>query len=250
MQPILIIPSRRASTRLPHKPLHLIAGKPLIAHVYERARAAFDGRIVVACCDARVAALIQSLGGEAVLTDPDLPSGTDRVCAAYKQTADKNAADTDIIINLQGDMALFPKDLIQHTLAVFKNVPTDVATAVCRMSAVDAADPSAVKVAFEASEDSTFGKALYFSRAAIPYGAKQFFKHIGIYAYTKKSLTDFVASDVGHLEDIEKFENLRGLSLGQRFGAAIVDGDYFSVDTLHDVKKVEEYLSKKDIYVI
>ena len=243
MQPILIIPSRLASTRLPHKPLHLIAEKPLIAHVYERARAAFDGRIVVACCNTRVIALVKSLGGEAVLTDPDLPSGTDRVFAAYKQIAGQNTTNDDIIINLQGDMAIFPKDLIQHTLAVFKNVPTDIATAVCRIPVADVADPSTVKVAFEASEDSIFGKALYFSRAVIPYGAKQFFKHIGIYAYTKKSLIDFVASGVGHLEDIEKLENLRGLSLGQRFGAAIVDGDYFSVDTLHDVKKVEEYLS-------
>ncbi len=244
MQPILIIPSRLASTRLPYKPLHLIAGKPLIAHVYERARAAFDGRIVVACCDDRVSALIESLGGEAVLTDPGLPSGTDRVFAAYKHIVTNKTSDDDIIINLQGDMAIFPKDLIQQTLAVFKNIATDVATAVCRMPIADITDPSAVKVAFEASEASTFGKALYFSRAAIPYGAKQFFKHIGIYAYTKKSLTDFVSSDVGHLEDIEKLENLRGLSLGQRFGAAIVDGDYFSVDTLHDVKKIENYLTK------
>lgn len=241
MKSILIIPSRLASTRLHEKPFHLINEKPLIQHVLERARAAYHGRIVIACCDKRVKNLIESLGGEAVLTDPDLPSGTDRVYEAYQ----KIGADEDIIINLQGDMAVFPIDLIQKTLNVFSHVPSDVVTAMSKLE-YDMINPSYVKVAFEENINSTdnfiFGRAHYFSRAPIPYGSKHFFKHIGIYISTKKALEEFVKAPVSHLEATEKLEQLRGLALNHRYGITLVDGDYFSVDTIEDVKLVEEYL--------
>jgi 3-deoxy-manno-octulosonate cytidylyltransferase (CMP-KDO synthetase) len=241
MKSILIIPSRMASTRLHEKPFHVINGRPLIQHVYERAKAAYHGRIVVACCDERVKTLVESLGGEAVLTTPDLPSGTDRIYEAYT----KIGADEDIIINLQGDMAIFPGDLIHKTLDVFNHVPSDVVTAMSKLDH-DILNPSLVKVAFEkhplSTYDSTFGRAHYFSRAPIPYGAKYFFKHIGIYIYTKEALAEFVKAPVSVLEEIEKLEQLRGLTLGHRYGVTLVDGDYYSVDTIEDVKLVEEFL--------
>ena len=241
MKPILIIPSRLASTRLPKKPLHMIAGKPLIQHVFERAKASYDGRIVVACCDNRVKKLIESLGGEAVLTDPNAPSGTDRIFEAYQAVGNGE----DIIINLQGDMAVFPKDLIQKTLDVFKHVPSDVVTAMSALNE-DVANPSYVKVAFEkntaSTDDALFGRAHYFSRAMIPYGAKQFYKHIGLYIYTKDALAEFVKAPVAQLEATEQLEQLRGLALGHRYGVTLVDGDYFSVDTIDDVTLVECYL--------
>lgn len=243
MKPILIIPSRLASTRLPEKPLHMIAGKPLIQHVFERARASYDGRIVVACCDDRVKKLIESLGGEAILTDPNAPSGTDRIFEAYTKVGNNE----DIIINLQGDMAVFPKDLIQKTLDVFKHVPSDVVTAMSALND-DIANPSYVKVAFEKSktsnDDASFGRAHYFSRSVIPYGAKQFYKHIGLYIYTKAALAEFVKAPVAQLEATEQLEQLRGLALGHRYGITLVDGDYFSVDTIDDVHLVEIYLKK------
>jgi 3-deoxy-manno-octulosonate cytidylyltransferase (CMP-KDO synthetase) len=241
MKPILIIPSRLASTRLPQKPLHMIAGKPLIQHVYERAKACFDGRIVVACCSDLVKNLIESLGGEAVLTPPDLPNGTDRIFNAYQKVGN----DEDLIINLQGDMAVFPGDLIPKTLAVFKHLPCDVSTAVCLVSE-DINNPSYVKVAFEQqkvdSEGTIFGRAQYFSRAVIPHGAQHIYKHIGIYIYTKAALAEYVTGPVSMLEATEQLEQLRGLALNHRYGVTVVEGDYFSVDTPHDVNLVESYL--------
>ena len=244
MKPILIIPSRLASTRLPEKPLHVIAGKPLIQHVFERAKTSYDGRIVVACCDDRVRGLIESLGGEAILTDPNAPSGTDRIFEAYQKVGNGE----DIIINLQGDMAVFPQDLIQKTLDVFQHVPSDVVTAMSALND-DVVNPSYVKVAFERSAASTehaiFGRAHYFSRAVIPYGAKQFYKHIGLYIYTKAALAEFVKAPVAQLEETEQLEQLRGLALGHRYGVTLVDGDYFSVDTIDDVNLVESYLKSR-----
>jgi len=243
VKPILIIPSRLASTRLPEKPLHMIAGKPLIQHVFERAKASYDGRIVVACCDVRVQNLIESLGGEAVLTNPDAPSGTDRIFDAYKKVGNNE----NIIINLQGDMAVFPKDLIKKTLDVFAYVPSDVVTAMSALND-DVSNPSYVKVAFEKSDESTddavFGRAHYFSRAAIPHGATQFYKHIGLYIYTKDALSEFVKAPVSQLEANEQLEQLRGIALGHRYGAILVDGDYISVDTRDDVNLVERYLER------
>ena len=246
MKSILIIPSRLDSTRLPEKPLHIITGKPLIQHVFERARASYDGRIVVACCDNRVKSLIEHLGGEAVLTNPNAPSGTDRIFEAYSRIGN----DEDIIINLQGDMAVFPKELIQKTLDVFKHVPSDVVTAMSALNE-EVANPSYVKVAFEknaaSTDDALFGHAHYFSRALIPHGAKQFYKHIGLYIYTKAALTEFVKTPVAQLEATEQLEQLRGLALGHRYGITLVDGDYFSVDTIDDVNLVESYLKNRDI---
>lgn len=243
MKSILIIPSRLASTRLPQKPLHKIAGRALIQHVFERAKASYDGRIVVACCDERVKKLIESLDGEAILTDPNAPSGTDRVFEAYTKIGNSE----DVIINLQGDMAVFPNDLIQKTLNVFAHVPSDVVTAMSLLNQ-DASNPSYVKVAFEknsaSTKDAVFGRAHYFSRALIPYGATQFYKHIGLYIYTKEALAEFVRTPVAQLEATEQLEQLRGLSLGHRYGITLVNGDYFSVDTLDDVNLVENYLNK------
>ena len=235
---ILIIPARLASSRLPEKPLHLIQEKPLIQHVFERCRANFQGRIVIACCCERIQSIVTSFGAEAILTDPNLPSGSDRAYAAYKALK----ATEDYVIVMQGDMIVFPDNLITRTLDVFSSYKgADVATAVTHLPLNEAKNPNNVKVAFEPIGND-IGKALYFSRSVIPYEAQNPLKHVGIYIYKSHVLKDYVSAKPSALEEQERLEQLRGLSLGFRYGAALIKGDFYSVDTLEDVFMSETYL--------
>lgn len=241
-KPILIIPARLGSTRLKQKPLHVIGGKPLIAHVIERAKDAFNGPIVVACCDQRVFDIATYYGVQACLTNPDLPSGTDRVYDAFQKTAHHD--DYDTVINLQGDMAVFEPSLIKQTLSVFDALEhIDIATAVTTVPASEATDHSTVKAIFVPNAtQKDFGRIYYFSRSQIPFNAPFYYKHIGIYAYRKKALKDFIETPISVLEQQESLEQLRGLSLDFKFGGGLVEGEYLSVDTKEDVQKVEDYL--------
>jgi 3-deoxy-manno-octulosonate cytidylyltransferase (CMP-KDO synthetase) len=240
MKSVVIIPSRLAAVRLPNKPLYKIADKELISHVISETKKAYTGKIIVACCCNEIADVSKKHGVETVLTDPNLPSGTDRVYAAYKSLNEE----FDVVVNLQGDMAVFPKDLIEKTLEVFKHDSAiDVATAVSTLSPSELNNDASVKVAFEPyAHAEGFGKTIYFSRNAIPHGAANHYKHIGIYAYKPKALTEFVNTKPSYLEQTERLEQLRALLLGHKFAAAVVEGDCVSVDTLDDVKTVEKIL--------
>lgn len=227
----IIIPARMASTRLPGKPLADIGGKPMIVHVWERACAAQVGEVIVAAAEAEIAEAITNAGGKAILTPPDLPSGTDRILLA---TSYLPLATT--IINLQGDMPLVDPALIAAVLKPLQNPAVEIATLVTPVT--DAAaknNPNKVKAILNAE-----GRALYFTRAAAPHGDGAFHYHIGIYAYRRAALEAFVALPPSPLEQREKLEQLRALEAGMRIDAAIVKAEPLGVDTPEDLEKVRK----------
>ncbi len=243
MKPIIIIPSRLGSSRFPNKPLSVMGKHSLLGHVITRAKDTFTGDIVVACCEEEVKFEAKRYGVEAVMTDPSLASGSDRIYQALELLK----SDHELVVNLQGDMAVFPDDLIQNTLNCFTTIANiDVATAVCDLEVEHINDASAVKVALEwcHQQEAQYGKALYFSRTPIPYGATQFYKHIGLYVYRKAALQAFVSQPPSHLEVTEQLEQLRGLSMGQSYGVVHVDGVFMSVDTPQDAQQVERYYNQ------
>ncbi len=240
MTPIILIPARLGSTRLPGKVLADIAGLPMIAHVLRRGQEAGLGPVAVACCEAEVAAVVEKHGGIAVMTDPDLPSGSDRIHAAL-DVLDPNGRH-DIIINLQGDLpAIDPAylALVLRPLAMGFDIGTLVAPVT---SDEEAASPSVVKAVCGFAEGAVVAPALYFSRNPVPSGAGPLWHHIGIYAYRREALGRFVELPPSPLERREKLEQLRALEAGMRIGAARVPHAPFGVDTQADLDHARELL--------
>lgn len=249
MYPVIIIPARMASTRLPGKPLALIGGLNMVVQVMKRAQAAAIGRVVVACDGEEIANAVRNAGGEAVLTDADLPSGSDRIFQALvKIDPDKKY---DIIINVQGDMPCLDPGIIQQVLAALENPQTDIATLAAPIrDEAEKADPSVVKVvigglgAANGEKENCFpptNKALYFSRAAIPYGEEVLYHHIGIYAYRRAALEKFVVLPPSLLELSEKLEQLRALEAGMNIHVAVVDTVPLGVDTKEGLEKARRF---------
>ncbi|MCX7619203.1 MAG: NTP transferase domain-containing protein, partial [Tepidiforma sp.] len=166
---IVLIPARLAATRLPGKPLADIAGRPMILHVLERARAAGLGPVAVAAGDAEIAAVVRAAGGTAVETDPALPSGTDRIAAALHVLAPEGRH--DVVVNLQGDLPTIPPEAIAAVLKPLADPAVDIGTLVAPIaSAEEAAAESVVKCACAFEGGAEVAPALYFSRRAIPWG--------------------------------------------------------------------------------
>ena len=242
MKPIVLIPARMASTRLPGKPLADIAGKPMIVRVWEQAMAARLGPVVVAAAEAEIVAAIESAGGKAVLTSPDLPSGSDRIFEALQKV---DAAGTHgVIVNLQGDLpALNPAD-VKTVASVLETSKADIATLVAEIDdPADFDNPAVVKPVVAWNTSGTEGRALYFTRARAPTGDGRLFHHIGIYAYTRAALTRFVALPPSPLEKREKLEQLRALEANMSIAVARVDSVPLSVDTPADLEKARRLLS-------
>jgi 3-deoxy-manno-octulosonate cytidylyltransferase (CMP-KDO synthetase) len=245
MNPLIVIPSRMKATRLPNKPLALIAGEPMVLHVWRRAVAAGVGPVVVACGDQEIFDVITAHGGSAVLTDPALPSGSDRVYAAV--SAIDPDKDFDVIINLQGDLPTLEPAILQKVLAPLENPSVDIATLAIEIhDEEEAQTPSVVKIALALREGATIGRALYFSRAAIPTGDTQRWHHIGIYAYRRESLERFVNLPVHPLEKAESLEQLRALGDDMRIDCAIVHSTPFGVDTPADLEKARALIHKSN----
>jgi 3-deoxy-manno-octulosonate cytidylyltransferase (CMP-KDO synthetase) len=241
VNPIIIIPARLASTRLPNKPLADIAGAPMIVQVLRRALEADLCPVLVACAEEDIAAAVRAAGGEAVLTDPALPSGSDRIFAAL-QSFDPERRH-DVVINLQGDLPTIPPGLLRAVLTPLDDERFDIATLVAPMTiAEEAASPSVVKAACAFAEGQDIAPALYFSRQAIPYGDGPLWHHIGIYAYRRAALARFVALPESPLEKREKLEQLRALEAGMRIGAACVPEAPFGVDTAKDLVRARKIL--------
>lgn len=242
MKKVIIIPARLASHRLKNKPLALIDGLSMIERVYRQAQKSTIQNVFVACCDPLIQERVEHAGGTALLTDPDLPSGTDRVYAAAVQAGitDPSA----IIINLQGDLPFINPDHISKAADLLENTSDfDITTLAAPLEdPEDQTNPAAVKVAFSptASDPST-GHAHYFSRAPIPHGAKTFYHHIGIYAFRLNALERFVKSAPTYLENTEKLEQLRALDLGLKIGIQLVDEAPLSVDTPEDLEDARAY---------
>jgi 3-deoxy-manno-octulosonate cytidylyltransferase (CMP-KDO synthetase) len=233
---VVIIPARMASTRLPGKPLADISGAPMIVRVWRAAVAADIGPVVVAAGDEEIVSALQAAGGTAVLTDPQLPSGTDRVFAALQAFDPENAH--DVVINLQGDLPLLdPASLrvVRETLAASGS---DIATLAARIAdAADFDNPNVVKPAMAWEKGETYARALYFSRSRVPSGAGDLYHHIGIYAFRREALARFVSLPPSALEQRENLEQLRALEDGMTIAVGIVDKPPLSVDTPADLEK-------------
>jgi 3-deoxy-manno-octulosonate cytidylyltransferase (CMP-KDO synthetase) len=239
--PLVVIPSRLASTRLPDKPLADIHGAPMIVHVWRRAVEAGIGPVVVACGDAAIAAAVRGAGGEAVMTRADHPSGSDRVFEAV-QAVDPGGA-FDAVINLQGDLPAIDPAVVRAVFAPLADPGVDIATLAAEIrDAAERDDPNAVKVAASLAPGAASGRALYFSRAAIPSGDGPLYHHIGIYAFRRAALARFVALPPGVLEARERLEQLRALEAGMRIDVALVDTVPDGVDTPADLARARARL--------
>lgn len=237
----IIIPARFGSTRLPGKMLKDLHGKALIVRTCEQAAKANAGEIIVACDDERIKQAVEENGFKAVLTDPELPSGSDRIYAAMKELEKETGEKADIIINVQGDEPLLPPELITDTLKAFEeNDWIDVLTYAHEITSEEELNnPTLVKAVTDGNN-----KAHYFSRSLIPHDAKAAKRHIGFYAYKRDALEKFVKAEQSPLEKQEKLEQLRGLDLGLKYYVAMTDSAPVGVDTQADLDKVREIMSK------
>jgi 3-deoxy-manno-octulosonate cytidylyltransferase (CMP-KDO synthetase) len=238
-EPIILIPARLASTRLPRKPLADIAGLPMIVQVWQRAMESACGRVVVAAAEDEIVEVVTSAGGEAVLTDPDLPSGSDRIYQALEQIDPKGAHQR--IVNMQGDLPTLEPGLITRVLEALGD--NDMSTLVAEITeAGERDDPNVVKAIVSLHTPSS-GRALYFTRATAPSGDGPLYHHIGIYAYQRAALANFVALPPSVLEQRERLEQLRALEAGMRIGVACVDTVPVGVDTAQDLELANRILS-------
>ena len=228
-----------AASRLPNKPLADIAGKPMIQHVWERAIAADIAPVYVATDDRSIADLIEKVGGKALLTRVDHPSGSDRVFEAVEKIDPQRQFQH--ILNLQGDIPEMPADVPRQLAAVLDHNDCDLATLVTKASAEEAKKPQVVK-AVVSWKHHGFGNALYFSRASIPTGISDKYHHIGVYGWHRPALSRFVNLPPSSLELAEKLEQLRALEAGMRIAVAEIDGAPGGVDTAEDLQGVRQRL--------
>ena len=236
--PIILIPARMNSTRLPNKPLADINGVPMIVRVWQIAVDANIGRVIVASGDTEISKAIQNEGGEAILTDPALPSGSDRIFAALEK-ADPSKKH-DIIINLQGDLPLLERSTITAAYDLMDNDQVDIGTVAAKIiSLEEKLSPSIVKAIVAWNNDGITGRALYFTRAPAPTGNGPMYHHIGLYTYKRHALERFVKLPISPLEQQEKLEQLRALENGMRIDVALVDTVPFGVDTPEDLEKAK-----------
>ena len=241
--PLVIIPARLASSRLPNKPLADIAGSPMIVHVLRAAQAANIGRVIVAAADQAIYDVVRHAGGEAVLTPPELPSGSDRVWHAVQQIDAQGTH--ELIINLQGDLPTFPPKHLQTLVGLMANPIYDLGTLVAPITTeTEKHTDSVVKVAcdFAANQSHTLG--LYFSRAPLPWGAGPFWHHVGVYCWRRQALQHFVSLPESGLEQREKLEQLRALEAGMHIGCTPIPLAPFGVDTPKDLERARQILSE------
>lgn len=234
MNPLILIPARMAATRLPGKPLADIGGKPMIVRAWEQAaRSGF--RVAVAAGDAEIVAVVEAAGGLAVLTDPALPSGSDRIRAAV-EAVDPDGAH-DLIINVQGDMPFASPDLARACADLLaRESACDIATLVAAEADVsDRTNPDVVKAVLALAEGETSGRALYFTRSTL-YGDGPVWRHVGIYGYRRDALMRFCAAPPSPLEQREKLEQLRALEMGLQIWASVIDDAPLSVDNPSDLE--------------
>jgi 3-deoxy-manno-octulosonate cytidylyltransferase (CMP-KDO synthetase) len=226
---VILIPARMAATRLPQKPLAEIAGRPMIAHVFDRAVAAGIGPVYVATDAPEIAAAVEKAGGQAVMTRGDHVSGSDRICEALELiAAGRNAA---IVVNVQGDLPTIDPADIRAALVPLADPSVDIATLAAEIrTAEERTNPNIVKVV-GTQVGARRLRALYFTRATAPYGDGPLYHHIGLYAYRRPALEKFVRLPQSALERREKLEQLRALEAGLRIDVALVDSVPLGVDT-------------------
>ncbi|MDD4723010.1 MAG: 3-deoxy-manno-octulosonate cytidylyltransferase [Acidaminococcaceae bacterium] len=241
MKVICVIPARFASTRLPGKPLALIAGKPMIQHVYTKAcQAKLPEEVIVATDDQKVVEVVQGFGGNVVMTSSEHPSGTDRLAEVAL-----NYPDVDVIVNVQGDEPMITPQVIDALAEAFIKDPNlSMATLKTLMEPEEYDNPNAVKVITDLND-----YALYFSRSLVPYPRKKtddfrVYKHVGIYAYRRDFLLQYAALEPTPLEQIESLEQLRVLENG--FKIKVLNSDFhgIGIDTKEDLEVVNKLFAQ------
>jgi 3-deoxy-manno-octulosonate cytidylyltransferase (CMP-KDO synthetase) len=240
MNPIVLIPARLAATRLPGKPLADIDGIPMVIRVLRQAMAANAGPVAVAAGDAEIVEAVRAAGGTAVLTDPALPSGSDRILAALAELDPKGRH--DVVVNLQGDMPFVEPAVLAACVALLgQEAACDIATVVApEASAADRANPDVVKAVLSMAAGATCGRALYFTRSTL-YGDGPIWRHVGIYGYRRAALEAFNSAPPSPLERREKLEQLRALELGLSIWAAVAPFAPISVDTPDDLEAARRH---------
>ncbi len=244
--PIILIPARLAATRLPGKPLAEIAGAPMIVHVWRRAVAAGVAPVVVACGDREIAAVVEAAGGRAMLTDPELPTGSDRIHQAITRLDPERRHDA--VVNVQGDLPMLDPAAIRVALAGLADSETDIATLAAVIDDDDAlADPSVNKVVAGFSDPARPARALYFSKAVVPWGDGPHYEHVGLYAYRRAALERFVGLPRGVLEQRERLEQLRALEAGMRISVSLIEAAQLGVqvDTPADLERARHLMQRQ-----
>ncbi|MEX1034500.1 MAG: 3-deoxy-manno-octulosonate cytidylyltransferase [Sneathiella sp.] len=237
LKPLIVIPARMASSRLPGKPLADIAGLPMIVQVLRRAEEADIGPAIVACGEEEIASAVREAGGTAILTRPDHPSGSDRVFEAVEKFDPDGTYNA--IVNLQGDLPALDPSAIAAVFQPLQNVAVDIATLVAEITdAEELEDENAVKAAVSLKSGERVGRALWFSRLKTPWGSGPHYHHIGLYAYRRAALEHFVGLPPSPLEQRERLEQLRALENGMRIDAAVVDTVPLGVDTPEDLARI------------
>tara|TARA_B110000003_G_scaffold43270_1_gene40714 strand:+ start:3611 stop:4429 length:819 start_codon:yes stop_codon:yes gene_type:complete len=238
---LIIIPSRMQSTRLPGKPLLDMEGIPMVIRVAIKAKESNAGDVLIACCDKEIYEIAKSYDIDVVNTSAKHISGTDRIYEALTKFDPLKKVET--IINLQGDMPTISSQAINNLVNLQHSINSDIFTLANEIKdESEKKDPNVVKVAIAINNDNTYGKALYFSRASIPYGEGPLYHHIGIYAYSRKSLEKFIKLKASKLELRESLEQLRALEASMDIKVGIVDEFPIGVDNLADFKKACDYI--------
>jgi 3-deoxy-manno-octulosonate cytidylyltransferase (CMP-KDO synthetase) len=241
--PIVLVPARMASTRLPNKPLADLQGEPMIVHVWRRAREADVGPVLVAADSPAIIEAIKAAGGEAVLTGLHHQSGSDRIFEAISRFDPDHKH--DVVINVQGDLPTIEPAPVRAALKPLSEPQVDIATLACIITREEErSNPNVVKVVGTQIAPDML-RALYFTRASAPYGEGPLLHHIGLYAFRRTSLERFVGLPPSPLEQREKLEQLRALEAGMRIDVALVDTVPLGVDTFEDLERARAILGQR-----
>ncbi len=239
---IVLIPARRASTRLPDKALADIHGEPMIVHVWRRAAEAAVGPVAVAAAEPEIARAVAAAGGRAVLTRPDHASGSDRIREALDII--DPGGECAAVVNVQGDLPTVDPGTVRAALAALDAPGADLATACAEIrDPAERADPNVVKLVAGFAPGARRARALYFTRAQAPAGDGPLYHHIGLYAWRRAALDRFTALPPSPLERRERLEQLRALEAGMRVEAALVDAVPIGVDTAADLERARAALA-------
>lgn len=240
---IVVIPARMASTRLPGKPLADIHGLPMIVHVWRRALEANVGQVLVAAAETEIADVIRSHGGDAIATNPALPSGSDRIAEALSLRDPQGRY--RFVVNLQGDLPTIDALSIQRCLAGLVNEPADISTIAALIETKeDAANPNIVKAITPLSDEREVAFARDFVRQLGPEHVAPHWHHIGVYAYRRPVLERFVSLPVSEREATRKLEQMRALDNGMKIAVVRVDTVPLGVDTPHELEIARRMLRK------
>ncbi len=245
MSQFIFIPARMQAVRLPNKPLATINDIPMIIHVMRRAMEADCAEVIIAAGDQEIVDMVQDYGGNAILTDNDLPSGTDRVWQAFVRSGKQDA---QFIMNLQGDLPNIHPEVISNAFQVAQKSGADITTPIAPMDndtdRDDIQNENVVKAAMQLEAGQEYARALYFSRAPIPFNAPCYYHHVGLYVFTPQALETFVGLPQTSLEKTERLEQLRALQHGMSIYGFLTQHIPLGVDTADDLEKVRNFMQK------